>query len=253
VEQDLLLVGVVLWLVEPGSVCGKLALPKRAKTGVGPKGVNVVIRGRSATIRRRGGFTLVELGVVLGIVGVITALSVSSLRPLLPRFRLVSTANKLKGDLVQVKSLALASGRQTRLRLVAPPSGCTDTDQYGGGWVLEIGDRSRSSVRWQTLPVPGFSDGLAGSVDLGPGGNAQARDVCLDSWGSLGAGVPADADAIVFNPRGFLDNSPEDLPTGYIQIPLLNQAARAEGQEDQLVVLISAAGAVRIVNPGAPT
>jgi Tfp pilus assembly protein FimT len=213
----------------------------------------VVFRGHSSTFRRRGGFTLVELGVVLGIVGVITALSVSSLRPLLPRFRLVSAANKLKGDLVSVKSLALASGRQTRLRLVAPTGGCADTNQYGGGWVMEIGDRSRSSVRWQALPVPGFSDGLSGSVDLGPGGNAQARDVCLDSWGTLGAGVPADADAVVFNPRGFLDNSPEDLPTGYIQIPLLNQAARAEGQEDQLVVLISAAGAVRIVNPGAST
>lgn len=210
-------------------------------------------------MRGRRGFTIVELAVVLAIFVITAALGLGSLREHLPRYRLVQSAKRLKADLRTLQSLATSSGRQARLRLVSAPGDCADPTVWGGGWALELGDRSNGSTRWDVLPVDLSDDaGLApdsdqseGLVVLSEGGNAEARFTCLLPWGTLTGPLSGDRDTIVINARGYLDNPTSDLDGGYIRLTLRNQDAALQGVQDEAVVLISAAGAVRLASPTA--
>lgn len=199
----------------------------------------------------RRGFTLLELVVVLAIIVIAAAIGAGSMQPHLPRYRMVNAAKLLRSDLRQVQELATRTGRQARLRLVAPGGSCGNTDVWGGGWVLELGDDSRLSSRWDVLPEDSLADGSdddqsQGVVDLGADGNRPARDVCLDDWGGIAGPGSDNADAIVFDSRGFLQNPAGDLVDGYIRIPLVNQAAAREGVDDRIHVLVAATGFTRL-------
>ena len=55
------------------------------------------------------------------------------------------------------------------------------------------------------------------------------------------------ADSIVFSPRGWLRNPAEDFNAqGYLELVLTNQAAGRKGVNDQVKVLVSRAGMVRM-------
>ncbi len=199
----------------------------------------------------RRAFTLIELLVVLAILLVVGLIGAGSLQPHLPRYRMLSAAKELRADLARLQDLAVRTGRQTRLRL-RPAGSCADPDTWGGAWELAVGDRSRGSARWDLLPEDATADGVdddasEGTADLGPGGNAQARHVCMEgAAGLIGPGV-GNSDSIVFDPRGFLANPSADLPDGYIRVRLLNQAAAREGVVDGVEVVVTAAGFVRLV------
>lgn len=206
--------------------------------------------------RARRAFTLLELAVVVAIVVITASLGVGSLREHLPRYRMVQAAKRLKADVQSLQSLATASGRQGRLRLLAAPGDCSDPEVWGGGWVLELGDRSHGSTRWDVLPLDSAEDGVdddqsEGPVVLSEGGNAESRFTCMLPWGTLSGPLSGDRDTIVINARGYLDNPTTDLDRGYIRLALRNQAAAAQGVQDEAVLLISAAGAVRLASPTA--
>jgi prepilin-type N-terminal cleavage/methylation domain-containing protein len=197
------------------------------------------------------GFTLLELVVVLAIITIAALIGAGSMQSHLPRYRMVQTAKKLRSDLRRVQELATRTGRQARLRLVAPAGDCGSTDTWGGGWVLEVGDDSRLSRRWDVLPEDALADGSdddqsQGIIDLGPDGTDRARDVCLDDWGTITGPGGASADSIVFDSRGFLQNPTTDLASGYIRIPVVNQAAAREGVNDRIHVLVAATGFIRL-------
>jgi prepilin-type N-terminal cleavage/methylation domain-containing protein len=61
--------------------------------------------------RRPGGFTLIELMVVVAIVGIVAALAAMSFNQSQPRARLVSVAADIEGELRMARQKALASGR----------------------------------------------------------------------------------------------------------------------------------------------
>lgn len=197
--------------------------------------------------RQRRAFTLIELLVVLAIIIVATLLGAGTIQPYLPRYRMISVSKQLRADLRQLQSLAMQTGRQTRLRLIAPAGDCADTEVYGGGWELSVGDRSVGSTVWDILPEDALVDGSddeqgQGRVDFGPDGAKAARGVCLMAWAALEGPGAGNTDSIVFSPRGSVANPLTDFADGTIRIRLANQAAAAEGVVDEAHVLVSAAG-----------
>ncbi len=200
----------------------------------------------------RTGFTLIELVVVVALFSVLAAIGWGSTRSQMPRYRLIQAAKGLQGDLVHLRNLAVQTNRETRLTLQASLGDCAEADGYGGRWTLHAGDRSRSSRSWEYLPIDATDDGTddelgEGEVVLGDGGNRHARDVCLNDWGDLqGPGV-GNADSIVFSPRGWLTNPSSDFNSkGYLEVTLTNQAAGRKGVVDEVTVLVTRAGMVRL-------
>ena len=67
---------------------------------------------------------------------------------------------------------------------------CADNAAWGGEWVLEVGDRALGSTTWDILPEDRSDNGVddqqgEGLINIGPGGNQQAKDICMWSWSGL--------------------------------------------------------------------
>lgn len=183
----------------------------------------------------------------MAIVIIAALIGAGSLRPYLPRFRMISTAKRLRADIRQLQSLALQTGRQTRLRLIAPGGSCDNPDNYGGGWVMEVGDASVGSSAWDILPPDALADGTdddqsLGTVDLGEDGSHATRSVCLTAWDPITGPGSGNANALVFSPRGHLANPVTDFSDGYIRLGFVNQAAARQDIVDEIDVIVSAAG-----------
>jgi len=195
---------------------------------------------------------LVEVALVIAIFVVLSAVGFGTTRDQMPRYRLVQASKGLKGDLYMLRNLAVQTGRETRLVLTDAPADCADTEQYGGRWRLEIGDKSRRAGSWEQLPPDAEEDGTdddtsGGEVDIGDGGNRKARNVCLMDWGSLRGPGTGNNNAIVFSPRGFVTNPSEDFDgTGHVVVELANQTAARKGVEDQVRVTVARSGLVRL-------
>lgn len=201
----------------------------------------------------RRGLTLLEVVVVLAIIGIVAAIGFGSTRAYIPRFRMITAAKGLKSDVMKLRSLAVSTGRETRLTLTGTPGGCTDTTAYGGSWAMYIGNRSSGSSSWDQLPedsmVDGSDDDISeGVVDLGDGGNRKARGVCLRQWGGLAGPGAGNSDSIVFSPRGFITNPSSDFSstTGTIDLTLVNLEAAHRGIEDEVSVRLFRTGAARL-------
>ena len=197
--------------------------------------------------RARAGFTLLELMVVLAIVLIAALIGAGSIQPYLPRYRMVSVSKRLQADIRMLQTLAMQTGRQTRLRLVAPSGSCSDLDVWGGGWVKELGDRSVGSSAWDVLPPDALADGVdddqsTGTFNFSKGGAHAAHGVCLNEWATIAGPGVDNADSLVFSPRGSLANPITDFPDGTIRVTLTNQSAARQGFTDEVEVVVSAAG-----------
>jgi hypothetical protein len=197
--------------------------------------------------------TLIEVVVVFTIVAIVGAIGWGSTRAYLPRFRMITAAKGLKADTMKLRSLAISTGRETRLTLTGTPGTCTDRSAYGGSWALYIGNRSSGSSSWDQLPEDTMADGSdddmsAGTVDLGEGGNRQARGVCLRQWSSLAGPSTGNADSVVFSPRGYITNGSSDFSTsdGTIDLTLVNLDAAHRGIADEVSVRLFRTGAARL-------
>lgn len=203
----------------------------------------------------RSGLTLVEVAIVLAVIVVLAVLGYGSLRDQLPRFRTVKAGKQLRDDLLELRDLAVNTNRETRLVLESSPGGCTDGEAWGGAWSKQIGNSSRGSDRWDVLPVDSVEDGSdddqsEGRIDIGPDGNRTAADACLRQWAALaGPGAGDSQDSIVFSPRGWVRNPARDFgSTGYISLTIVNAESVRNGAPDEVSVLISRAGMVRLAN-----
>lgn len=197
--------------------------------------------------------TLTEVAVVIAVLLVMAAIGWSSMRGQLPRFRAVQASKQLKADLIDLRELAVRSNRETRMRLVESGGDCMDGSDWGGAWELQIGNASRGSTRWDTLPEDALEDGSddetgLGTISLSEGGNRETSDACLAEWGAIrGPGDGENQDAIVFSPRGWVRNPASDFgSSGYIMLQLVNTEAARQGNADVLSVLVSRAGMVRL-------
>jgi len=204
----------------------------------------------------RRAYTLIELAITLAIVAILGAIGWGMLRGHLPRYRLVDAGKTLRADLMELRNLALSSNRQTRLLLTGSGGDCTDYATYGGSWELEVGDKSLRSSKWDVLPADlvetgSDADQSEGVRDIGPDGSRDTPHVCLERWATLTGPGTGNNDAIVFSPRGWVDNPPEDFDSrGYIVLTLINQEAAADGTSDQVLVSISRAGVVTLLANG---
>ena len=200
----------------------------------------------------RQGFTMIEVLMVASMFVVLATIGFGSTRSQMPRYRLIQASKGLKGDLMTLRNLAVETGRETRLVLTDAPADCGDPDQYGGVWRMEIGDASRRASWWEQLPPDAYDDGTdddisAGEVNIGDGGNRKARDVCLMEWSPIRGPATGNTNAIVFSPRGWLSNPPEDFDgTGHLVVQLANQAAARQGVEDKVRVMVTRSGMVRL-------
>lgn len=203
----------------------------------------------------RRGYTLLEIAIVLSMLAILAALGVGSMREHLPRYRLVQTAKQFKSDMMQLRQIAVQNNREARMRLLSAEN-CADNTAWGGEWVLEVGDRALGSTTWDILPEDRSDNGVddqqgEGLINIGPGGNQEANDICMWSWSGLAG--PDDngannADSVVFSPRGWLRNPTSDFrSSGYLEFQFVNQEAAREGVDDSLVIQISRAGLVRLV------
>ncbi len=204
--------------------------------------------------RTRGvqGFTLVEMILVLSIIGVISVIAWGSLRSQLPRYRLVKTANELAEDVASLRMLAINSNLETRFLVEQLDHDISDPVAWGGAWRLQAGDASRNSSAWEDLPVDAREDGSddlrgEGPVDIGPGGNREAKGVGLYLEQTLDGPSYGNENAVVFTPRGWVANPAEDFDSnGYITFQLVNKPALARGRQEAVHVRIARSGYVRL-------
>jgi len=200
----------------------------------------------------RKGFTLVELGIVIAVITVLAAIGWGSTRGQMPRYRLIRGAKSLRGDLTNLKNLAVMSNRETRMLLIGSPGDCLETDEFGGSWFLQAGNKSRGSTSWEFLPIDTQMEGEdeeqgEGRVSIGDGGNRELRDVCLEEWEPLRGPGTGSSDSIVFSPRGWVRNPAADFDSsGYLILTLTNQAAGRLGVVDKVHIRVSRAGMVRM-------
>jgi len=200
----------------------------------------------------RRGFTLIEMGIVIALFVVLAAIGWGSTRGQMPRYRLIRAAKDMRGDLSNLRNLAVMSNRETRMLLMESPGDCLETDEFGGSWFLQAGNRSRGSTEWEFLPMDTEMEGEdeeqgEGRVSLGDGGNRELKDVCLEPWDSLRGPGTGSTDAIVFSPRGWVRNPAADFgESGYLVLTLTNQAAGRLGVEDKVHLRVSRAGMVRM-------
>ncbi len=198
---------------------------------------------------------MVEMAVVLAVIVVLAIIGHGSLGPQLPRFRTVKAAKQLQGDLVELRELAINTNRETRLKLVSSPGSCEDGETWGGEWLKQIGNSSRNSTRWDTLPEDMDEDGVdddpsLGHIVISKGGNREQRHACLRQWSPLaGPSGAANSDSVVFTPRGWVRNPATDFGSmGSIDLTLVNVDSVQRGSADEIHVQLTRAGLVRMIS-----
>lgn len=180
------------------------------------------------------GNTLVEIIIAISIVGILAAMGWMSFSGSISRYRFMKTARLLQSDLQTMRSMAITTSRQTRVRFVAADPNLDDPDSPQiGAWELQIGNRSSRSTVWDTLPAddPGGSpDSSEGVRDLSDGGADEARRISLALWPALSGPGTGNEDTLVFSPRGWLDNPATDLSDGTVVLRVVDKAGRARGE-----------------------
>lgn len=153
----------------------------------------------------------------------------------------------LQSDLQELRTLAVSTNRQTRLVFLVADTTLDPYDVQVGEWLLQVGDRSAGSVEWDTLPIDeGTADNSRGERSLSPGGGDETPGISLAPWPTLeGPGVD-NADAIVFSPRGWVENPGGDFVDGYIALRLVNKRAAREGRTEEATIRLSRGGLTRL-------
>jgi prepilin-type N-terminal cleavage/methylation domain-containing protein len=135
-------------------------------------------------MRGRKGFTLVELLVLIGIIGLLAAVSMPSVIGYVRSNRLATTTERMASDLQMIRSMSIANGRI--YRVTATANGYVVTDPVSGDVVRDRG----------------FENGV--TLDA-------AAIINFFPWGM--------ADAAVFNLRNNVGTrSITVLPTGVVEV-----------------------------------
>ncbi len=202
------------------------------------------------TLRRRG-FTLIEMVVVIAIIMILSAIGIGLSNDQIPRFRTRQAAKTFASKVQQCRSLAIRSGRECKVWLVAADGSLTNLASNAGEYWIALGDANRDSATWDYLPpdpAGGGTDDSQGIIDIGDENGAYyQRRVGIQAWSALGGPGTGNADSIVFDPRGFVKNPASDFGAlGTIDVTFVNKVARAEGWVEDYTVKISRTGMTRI-------
>jgi type II secretory pathway pseudopilin PulG len=198
--------------------------------------------------RARDGHTLLEIGVALAIVGILAAIGWGYVKGSLVNYRLMQVARMMQADVQQLRTLAISSGRQTRLRFVDCDRDLDPDDVQVGAWDLQLGNRAVGSTEWDTLPPDedGVVDVGAGERNLAPDQANEAPDVSLAAWPELEGPDVGNEDTVVFSPRGWLENPAGDFTDGFIALSVVNKFALREGYDRRVTLKVSRGGFARL-------
>lgn len=128
------------------------------------------------TLRRRSGYTLLEVLLVVALIGVLAAIAAPSLTETIARMRTTTALDVLAADLYYARMLALKSGRSVVVRFHPDPA-CEAKPPFRGTrrWEVAVRTAPERPARRSALP-------------------ADAAGLCLETNRS---------DSLTFNSRGF--------------------------------------------------
>lgn len=196
---------------------------------------------------------MVELAVVIAIIGVLAAIGMYSGRQQIAQYRLMSAARLLQSDIQGLRATAISTNRQTRLLLIEADAAMDPQEAQIGAWLLQVGDRSSGSTEWDTLPIDKeVPDSSLGERSLNVDGLNERPGISLMPWPSLAGPGLGNTDAVVFSPRGFVDNPVSDFVGGYITLSLANKRF-AGGDEVSLVSIVISRGGLAHMETSAGT
>ncbi|MCB9760651.1 MAG: GspH/FimT family pseudopilin [Alphaproteobacteria bacterium] len=193
-------------------------------------------------LRLRRGFTLLEMMIVIAVIAVVAALSVSSLKELIPRFRARQAAHEFASHLEQARQLAIMHNRETKVEIVNYDTDLTNTGTNTGYWEISVGDSRVGSADWDVLPMEVTSGADAhkseGTFDISSSGEHYRRGVGL---------AEPDVTEIIFTPKGWVGNSNANFGSdGFLSFVFVNKIAEAQGQTDRYTVMVYRGGMVRV-------
>jgi len=207
------------------------------------------------TFTSRRGFTMIEMAITIGIIGILTGLGIAVSSSMAPTWRTRAAAMEFSAHVQQCRSLAVRANTECRILLVDYDTSVSDAeaDNIGEYWIA-LGNRSNNSTTWDILPVDSEVDGndddtSMGKINLSKDSDGYKRYVSIDDWGDGYIGGPnyGNNNAIVFGPRGFLTNPVTDFTgEGYIEVTFVNKHARSRGVQEDFIVKIARSGMARI-------
>ncbi|MFZ5479166.1 MAG: GspH/FimT family protein [Myxococcota bacterium] len=166
------------------------------------------------------------------------------LQPQVDRFRMMKAARLLHSDLQHARALAITTNRETRVKLLAADAALDPADAQVGEWLLQVGNRDNGSNEWDTLPIDdpgGVPNDGEGERSLSVGGLNETPRTSLAPWPALAGSGAGNADAIVFSPRGWLQNPPTDFVAGYIALEVV-----AKRSGERVTIRVSRGGLSRL-------
>ncbi len=125
-------------------------------------------------MRCRKGFTLVEMMVVVGVFGLITAFAIPSISNYVRSNRLATTTERMAADIQMVRSMSIANGRI--YRLTATATGYTITDPITGDVIRNRNFHSTVSLAADAT-VNFFPWGMADAQILVINGDTGGRTI----------------------------------------------------------------------------
>ncbi len=202
--------------------------------------------------RNTGGFTLIELMIVLALVVILSTAGIIISRDVIPRYRTRSAALTFAAKANECRAQAVRANRECMIWMKDYDSSLADPAGNVGEYWVALGDASSGSTTWDYLPAEKAGstgdDTSEGMVDLSDNtGNFYKRHVALDQWPSLNGPGVGNSDRIVFSPKGWLSNPAADFDgSGQITLRFVNKIARYQGRNEDYTVSISRAGMVRV-------
>jgi prepilin-type N-terminal cleavage/methylation domain-containing protein len=207
--------------------------------------------------QHRRAFTLIEMAITLGIIGILTGIGIWMSANMMPTWRTRAAALEFSTHVHQCRALAVRANAECRILLVDYDPDVSDPEAANiGEYWIALGNKSNNSTSWDILPVDSEVDGTdddssQGKINLADGHDGYKRYVSIDDWGDGFIGGPnyGNDNAIVFGPRGFVTNPVTDFTgEGYIDITFVNKFARGEGLTEDFIVKIARSGMARIDN-----
>lgn len=138
--------------------------------------------GRQKRTGDRRGFTLIEMSVVVGIIGLITAITLPAFSSYLRRERITGLRNQMVSDIYYARSLAIANRRTFAMQI--------QEDRY---LIVDTSDgsvtRTIMTPRGLTLEAPSnpnfYAWGLADAVDITLTGSHETKTITLMPTGAV--------------------------------------------------------------------
>ena len=118
-------------------------------------------RPRSSALRMRG-FSLIEVMVTVGILGVLAALAGPSFQPLIDKWRMTQAIENMKSTMYYARAEAVKRGGRIGIQKNADGGGCTQAgtkEEWGCGWFVFVDTNDNGTWKageeiLHTIPPP---------------------------------------------------------------------------------------------------